>query len=63
MADYAYVIELRGVYDGWSIGVLPDGTLVNRWARPDANVAYQGYERRFEAAEKAIAAMREEETS
>ena len=28
---YVMLIELLGVYDGWSIGVLPDGTMVNRW--------------------------------
>lgn len=27
-----YVIELRGVYDGWSVAVLEDGSRVNRWA-------------------------------
>jgi hypothetical protein len=27
-----YLIELRGVYDGWSVAVLKDGTRVNRWA-------------------------------
>lgn len=24
-------IELAGVYDGWSVAQLPDGTLKNRW--------------------------------
>lgn len=28
-------IELRDVYDGWSIAHLPDGTLVNRWEPGD----------------------------
>ena len=27
-----HLIELRGVYDGWSVAVLKDGTRVNRWA-------------------------------
>ena len=26
------LIELRGIYDGWSIAVLEDGTRYNRWA-------------------------------
>jgi len=30
-----YLIELRGVYDGWSVAVLKDGTRVNRWAGTD----------------------------
>ena len=25
------LIEIRGIYDGWSVAKLPDGTLVNRW--------------------------------
>ena len=24
-------IEIRGVYDGWSVARLPDGTMLNRW--------------------------------
>ena len=27
------LIELRNVYDGWSVARLPDGTLVNRWEK------------------------------
>ena len=27
-----HLIELRGVYDGWSIAVYADGTIKNRWA-------------------------------
>ncbi len=29
------LIEIRGVYDGWSIMKLADGTLVNRWPVDD----------------------------
>jgi len=25
-------IEIQGLYDGWSVARLPDGTLVNRWS-------------------------------
>jgi hypothetical protein len=25
------LIEIRGVYDGWSCAKLPDGSYVNRW--------------------------------
>ena len=25
------MIQIRGVYDGWSVKQLPDGTLANRW--------------------------------
>jgi hypothetical protein len=24
-------IKIFGIYDGWSVAKLPDGTLVNRW--------------------------------
>ena len=57
----AHIIELRGVYDGWSIAVLKDGSLVNRWAEPDGTPS-AGYERRFKATEEAIQRMREEAT-
>jgi hypothetical protein len=57
-----YLVELRGVYDGWSIAVHKDGTLRNRWAGDDGN-AKPGYERRWLAAEDAIALMRSEASS
>lgn len=28
-------IELRGVYDGWSIAEMKDGSYTNRWAETD----------------------------
>ena len=59
-ADYkdriAHLVELRGVYDGWSIAVLTDGTQVNRWENDEGTGAKPGYERRYDAAQKAIAA-------
>lgn len=42
------IIELRGVYDGWSVAVLADGTLHNRWA------GIEGYERRAEVTQAFI---------
>ncbi len=33
------LIEIRGIYDGWSIAKLPDGTLVNRWPKDDRRYA------------------------
>lgn len=39
-AEVDHLIELRGVYDGWSVKVLKDGTRINRWA------GIPGYERR-----------------
>ena len=29
--DGTTLIEIREIYDGWSVAKLPDGTLVNRW--------------------------------
>ena len=55
----AHLIEFRGVYDGWSIAVLKDGSLVNRWAGPDGTPR-AGHRHRFEATETALAHMRAE---
>ena len=38
MRDYpddAVLIEIRGVYDGWSVALLPDGRYINRWEEGD----------------------------
>jgi hypothetical protein len=32
-------IEIRGIYDGWSVAKLPNGTLYNRW-KPDDKRRY-----------------------
>lgn len=45
----AWLVELRGVYDGWSVAVMQDGTRVNRWGKN--GVAYPGHERQFETVE------------
>lgn len=29
--EVAYFVELQGVYDGWSIAIMKDGSKVNRW--------------------------------
>lgn len=42
------VIELQGVYDGWSIAVMKDGTLRNRWSD------LEGYERRADQTQAVI---------
>lgn len=55
-----YLIEIRGVYDGWSIAVLKDGTLWNRWANDEQTEAYPGYKRRYEATRKCIEEMQAE---
>ena len=54
-----YLIELRGVYDGWSIAVLKDGSYVNRWAGVDG-YAEPGYERRWLATQQHISLLEAE---
>ena len=56
MNNIDHLIELRGVYDGWSIAVYQDGTMRNRWAEEDGS-PIAGCERRWRAAEDAIAEM------
>lgn len=48
MSETAYLVEIRGVYDGWSVEVRTDGTMRNRWATPDGT-PIEGYERRWRA--------------
>lgn len=48
MDDVETLIEIRGVYDGWSAARLKDGRLVNRW---DATA----YPARFKATEGFLA--------
>lgn len=59
-ADYenriAHLIEYPTIYDGWSVAVLTDGTLVNRWANDDDTGPEPGYERRYEATQRALEA-------
>lgn len=52
--DIDHVIELRGVYDGWSVAVLKNGIRVNRWAGIDGQ-AIPGYERRWKMTEDYLA--------
>ena len=33
--DDGIFIEIRGIYDGWSVAKMKDGTLVNRWPEDD----------------------------
>ena len=33
--DVETFIELRGVYDGWSIAKMKDGSYINRWPEED----------------------------
>lgn len=53
--DIDHLIEIRGVYDGYSVIVLKDGTWVNRWA------GVPGYERRAAATQEYIEANRDKQ--
>lgn len=37
--EFVLYIEIRGLYDGWSVGVKPDGSLHNRWDKDDYRYA------------------------
>lgn len=56
MDQVDHLVELRGVYDGWSIAVYTDGTIHNRWADSKGQ-PHPGYERRWAATRDAIAQM------
>ena len=30
-----HYIEIRGIYDGWSVAKMKDGRLINRWPESD----------------------------
>lgn len=56
-SNVEYLIEIQGVYDGWSIAVINEPTYayVNRWAtKDDPLLAEPGYERRFRMTEEYI---------
>lgn len=46
-----HLVEIRGLGDAWSIAVMKDGTVINRWA------GQPGYERRAEQTEAYIAGV------
>lgn len=55
MDEVDHLIELPHVYDGWSIAILDDGTVCNRWAAGhELTRGREGYERRFKATEDYI---------
>ena len=37
--DVELYIEIRGIYDGWSVAKMKDGTLLNRWEPDDSQYA------------------------
>lgn len=39
MAQVEMLIEIRGIYDGWSIAKMKDGTYRNRWDENDRRFA------------------------
>lgn len=51
--DIAYCVEVPDIYDGVSIYVLKDGTVVNRWD-DGHGYAIEGHERRWRLTEEAI---------
>lgn len=55
--DVKHTIEIPAIFDGWSIAVLHDGTMVNRWAdTEDPTRPAEGYERRYRMTQEIIEA-------
>lgn len=52
-AGVSNLIEIRGIYDGWSVKAMTDGTYVNRWDASD---------RRFQPTQEWIEARIVEQT-
>lgn len=52
--DILHLIELRDVYDGWSVVATKDGRFINRWANDDGSGPEPGYERRWAKTEEYI---------
>lgn len=57
--DFTY--EIRPLYDGWSIAVLRDGTIINRWANPVLAKDDPTIRHRRTATEQYIANLREQD--
>lgn len=49
-----HTIQLSDVYDGWSIAVLKDGRVINRWANDEGTGPAEGYERRYELTQRTL---------
>lgn len=47
-ANVEFYIEIRGIYDGWSVAKMKDGSYVNRWPEND---------RRYQPTQDWIASM------
>ncbi len=52
--DVDHIIELPDVYDGWSVAVLKDGSVWNRWSNDTEDGPLVGYERRYAATQRYI---------
>ena len=55
--DVAYVVEIQGLYDGYSIVVYDDGHWQNRW-EDEGGSPIPGLERRWKATNEYIAKNR-----
>jgi len=54
--DGTVLIEIREIYDGWSIAKLPDGTYRNRW--PEDDPRYEKTQRCIENWKAQISVLR-----
>ena len=53
MDEVAMTIEVRGIFDGWSVALMRDGRLLNRWPPDD---------RRHQPTQEWIAALAQQAT-
>lgn len=54
-AEIDHLVEIQGLYDGWSIAVFRDGRVYNRWqSKENCLLPAEGLQRRYEETEKYI---------
>ena len=49
MTEGVTLVEIRGVYDGWSILINEQGEWLNRWENDEGGGPAEDYERRWKA--------------
>ena len=56
-SEVVHLIEIPGVYDGWSVAVLADGRYWNRWGNDAQDGPEPGYESRYAKTQEHINTM------
>lgn len=58
-SNIAHLVEFPDIYDGYSVIVMKDGTLINRWAERDGSPT-PGYQWRWAKTQEYIEIMKTE---